>query len=172
MKMLLIRTVVTIAVSIIALIGYGTWYTVISHKSATVAELQSTISVKTETASRIASARATISEIAGDENIVQNYFVSENGVVAFISDLEAHGKTLGAAVNVLSVSTKTSHSRPMLLLSLSIKGTFNSVMRTIGIIEYAPYDLLLSDLSVGQDDENEWHADLKILVGSVKTNTP
>jgi hypothetical protein len=45
-------------------------------------------------------------------------------------------------------------------------------MRTIGIIEYAPYDLLLSDLSVGQDDENEWHADLKILVGSVKTNTP
>ena len=40
-------------------------------------------------------------------------------------------------------------------------------MSTIGAIEYAPYDLTISSLSVTQGTENGWHANLNILVGSV-----
>jgi len=171
MKILLTRAIITLAASAATLAGYGMWYAVISNKSAEVAGLQSQIEAKTETVSRIASARAALSGIANDENIVQSYFVSEAEVVAFINDLEVHGKEQGAATSVLSVSAETINARPALLLALSVVGAFDAVLRTVGIIEYAPYDLSISDISVGRGDKNVWHADLKILVGSVKTNT-
>jgi len=172
MKSLFARAVVTFAASAGILFGYWIWYGIVADKSSAVASLQDQITTKTETASRIASARVALSEIAGDEDIVRNYFISEDGVVAFINDLEAHGRAQGAEVSVLSVSTNTSSTSPSLLLSLSIKGPFSSVLRTVGTIEYAPYDLSIPELSVVQDVKNVWRADFKILVGSVKMNTP
>ncbi len=172
MKMLITRTIITFAVSVAAIVGYWMWYTVISNKSADVAGIQSQITAKTETISRIALARSALSGIEKDENIVRSYFVSEEMVVSFINDLEMRGKAQGTGVEVISVSTKIVGERPTLLLSLSINGTFDSVLRTVGVIEYAPYDISISDFSIGKDEKNVWHANVKILVGSVKTNTP
>ena len=153
------------------LVGYGFWYFAVSAKSAAVAGLQDQITAKTETATRIATARAAIAEIKDDEAIVQGYFVPETGVVAFISGLEAQGQKQGAVVSVLSVSTGATGAQPTLLFSLSVKGTFDAVMRTVGAIEYMPYDLSVSGFSLVQDDKNSWHSDLSIRVGSVKTAT-
>lgn len=153
----------------IAIIGFGFWYSVIETKSIEVANLESQIDTKTETSNRIASARASLAEIAGDEAIMQSYFVPETGVVAFITDLEALGRSQGATVSVLSVSKGGSSTQPMLIFSLTIKGTFDAVMRTVGAIEYSPYDLSTSMLFVGQDEKKNWRADLNLLVGSVST---
>ena len=166
------------------IIGYGFWYAAVENKSAAAARLEKQIVVKTETTSRVASARASLAEIAGDEASMQNYFVSETGVVAFINNLEAQGKKLGATVDVLSVAASggrasldsarhdsaESGTQPTLTFSLSVKGSFDSIMRTVGAIEYAPYDLTISALSVGQDGKDGWHADLSLLVGSVMVN--
>lgn len=154
-------------VCIAAIAGYGMWYAAISAKSASVAALQNQIDTKTETVNRIAAARATLANVASDESVVQNYFVPEAGVVSFIDALETSGKTLGATVSVLSVGTSGTPAKPLLELTLSAKGTFDAVMRTVGAIEYAPYDLSISSLAVVQDDKNIWHADLKVTVGSV-----
>lgn len=161
-------------VAIATLVGYGFWYATIADESAVVANLQNQIIAKTETMSRIVSARASLTEIADAEAAVQSYFVPETGVVAFIDGLEAQGKTQGTAVNVLSVSAGSAGTQPIFVLSLAIKGTFDAVMRTVGAIEYAPYDLSISELSLIQDDAKNWQADFKLLVGSVKigTSTP
>ncbi len=161
---------IAIAVCIIAFIGYGVWYAAIAAKSAAVANLESRITEKTETASRIASARAALTKIAGDEDVVQSYFVSKTGVVAFIDDLEARGEAQGTVMDVLSVSTGGVPARPTLILTLTIKGTFDAVMRTIGRIEYAPYDISIMALSLRQSVSDNWHADLKLRVGSVSAN--
>ncbi|MBU2103516.1 hypothetical protein KKD95_00690, partial [Patescibacteria group bacterium] len=50
------------------------------------------------------------------------------------------GKGLGATVSVASVSAETTTTRPHLKLSLKITGSFDSVLRTLGAIEYGPYD--------------------------------
>jgi hypothetical protein len=165
---------IALIVVIVVLVGYGFWYAALSAKSAAVANQESRIVAQTETVSRIASARAVLAEIAGDEASVENYFVSETGVVAFIDGLEAQGEAQGAVVEVGSVSAGTAGVRPTFILSLAIKGAFDAVMRTIGAIEYVPYDLSISGLSLTQDNEGRWHADLKITVGSVgsKTKTP
>jgi len=153
-----------------ALAGYGFWYAAVAQKSSAVADLQGQINAKTETVSRIASTRTALSEIANDEAVVQGYFVPETGVVAFINSLEGLGRAQGSDVSVLSVSTDAGATeRPMLAFSISVKGTFDAVMRTVGAIEYAPYDLSIAALSVGQDAKGSWHADLKLLVGSVPT---
>ncbi|HUY05545.1 MAG TPA: hypothetical protein VMV62_02420 [Candidatus Paceibacterota bacterium] len=167
---------IALAVAAAALAGYGVWYAAVSAKSAEVADIQGQIDAATENASRIAAARAALAEVAGDEAKVQAYFVSEAGIVAFINSLESLGLSQKAAVSVLSVSAAGTPARPTLQLSLSVKGAFDAVMRTVGAIEYAPYDLSISTLSVGQDAKNSWHADLSLTVGSTPpaaaTSTP
>jgi hypothetical protein len=169
MKSHILNLGIEIIVAVIVLIGYGFWYAEVAAKSAAVAELQNQIATKTETASRIASARVAIAEITSDEAIVQGYFVPESNVVAFINDLEAQGRMQDATTSVLSVSAGTSDASPTLLFSIVVKGSFDAVMCTVGTIEYMPYDLSILKLSLVQNDKNSWQSDLSIRVGSVKT---
>lgn len=171
MRSSLFHLFVSCAISITVLVGYSFWYAAVAKKSAVVADLESQIATKTETADRIASARALLAEVAGAESVVQGYFVPETGVVAFIGGLEARGKTQGATVNVLSVSTSPAGAQPELTFALTISGAFDAVMRTVGSIEYAPYDLSISGFSLMQDEKGNWQADLKLRVGSTKAAT-
>lgn len=163
------RAIVSLAICICAIIAYGIWYSFVETKNIIVAELQNQIDIKKETAGRVSFARQALSEIAGDEAIVQSYFVPETGVVSFIDNLETLGRLQKATVDVLSVSKENAKARPTIVLTVSIKGTFDAVMRTIGSIEHSPYDVSIPSLSVGKDEKNTWYADIKMLVGSIKT---
>ncbi len=165
------RLLLALALCVITVIGYGFWYTVIEAKSAAVAEIKNEIAAKNESAGRIASARASLAEIAGSEEIIQGYFVPETGVVSFINNLEARGRKQGAAVSVLSVSTSAAETPLTLSFTLTITGPFDAVMRTIGVIEYAPYDLSISTLAITHEGENGWRADLSMFVGSAPART-
>lgn len=172
-----LHAVLSISAAAIALIGYGFWYAAVEAKSALVADLENQIVAKTGTANRLASSRASLTEIADDEATIRSYFVPETGVVAFIDALQARGKVQGATVSVLSVSASDKATRPLLTFSLAVTGTFDAVMRTVGAIEYAPYDLTVAGLSVGQNGKSSWRADLNIVVGSAtaaesRANTP
>ena len=177
MKSPLAHLVVASTLCVLACIGYGVWYGVVSAESAAVATLQADIAAKTQTVNQIAATRASLASVAGDETVVQGYFVPEADIVAFINSLEDKGASQKASVSVLSVSEGGTPSQPALALALTVKGTFDAVMRTIGSIEYAPYALSISSLSIAQDAKNSWHADLKLIVGSlpaaaVATSTP
>ncbi len=166
MRTPLIHFGMAITVFIATLSIYGFWYAAITAKSAAAAILESQIETKTETASRIASARAALADISGNEATVRSYFVSEGEVVAFINDLEARGRAQKASVTVLSVSTATESAHSTLTIGLTVNGTFEAVLRTLGSIEYAPYYLRIGTLSLGLEAKNWWHADLSIIVGS------
>lgn len=171
MKSPLARLIFALVACGTTLVGYGVWYVTIAGKSTAVANLENQITRTIETSSRIASVRATLDKITGDEAIVQGYFVPETGVVAFINDLEARGHLVGSTVSVLSVTTGGTPVQPTLVLTLTANGTFDAVMRTIGTIEYAPYALSISELSLRQNSKNSWGADLKLSVGSLPSNT-
>lgn len=155
-----------LGVAVVTVSGYIAWFYFISQKSSDVASLQSQIVTETGNVNRIAAARAALSEIAGDEANVQSYFISESEVVTFINSLEALGLAQKATVNVLSVSTGGTSVQPTLLLALTVQGTFDAVMRTIGAIEYAPYDVAISKFGVQQDAKDSWNATLSLVVGS------
>ena len=149
-------------------VGQGFWYSVIAEKSSAVASLQSQIETKSEAAGRIASYRAEIAKIADDELLVRSYFVSENDVVTFIDGLQERGLSQGTAVKILSVSAGGTSTRPILAIAVTVTGSFDAVMRTVGSIEYASYDISISKLSIMKSDKKTWSANLELVVGSTK----
>jgi hypothetical protein len=170
MKSPLAHLVVALVVGVLAFVAYGVWYSAVSRSSQHVADLQTRIDEANTNVSRIASARAALAEIANDEASVQGYFVPESGVVAFITALEGIGPKEHSTVSVLSVSTAGTAAQPTLLLTLSVAGSFDAVMRTVGAIEYAPYDLSITKLSLTENDKNLWQANLSLTVGSAPTS--
>jgi hypothetical protein len=104
-----------------------------------VANIGSKISITTETTSRLDSIRTALAAIVVDETVVQGYIVPEDDAVSFIDDLEVRARAHGSSLTVVSVSSDKESSPPMLMLSLTLKGTFDTVMRTIGDIENAPH---------------------------------
>lgn len=167
MKSPLIHLVGALVLCALSFLGYGVWYAIIADKSAAVADLENQINIKTDTAGRIASARAALAEISGDEAAVRSYFVPETGVVAFIDSIESQGRAQNATVSVLSVSSGGTSAHPTFIFAITVKGSFNSVMNTVGAIEYLPYALSISSFSLGQDGKNSWHSALNLLVSSV-----
>lgn len=175
MKSPRIHFVLMLVLGMTTMMSYIIWYTEVSKKSASVVSLESQISAAADAMNRIASSKAMFAEIAGDEAKLKDHFVSESGVVAFINDLESLGIPNHATVNVLSVSKGGSVQRPTLILSVTIEGTFDAVLSTIGAIEYAPYTISISTLSVVKDAKNSWRATVSLSVGAVtetKTATP
>ncbi len=175
MKSPLIHLLLSILVALGVGVGYGFWYVTVADKSTEVASLETQITQATDNVKRIATARAALDEISNDESKIKSYFVPESSIVDFISDLQARGAANKATIEVTSVIQIKNTARPTLQFLLTIKGTFDAVMRTIGAIEYAPYDTSIASLSVVQTDQKIWQASMTLSVGSVaepSTSTP
>lgn len=168
MKSSLNHIITVCIIGAIVFLIHGFLYTVIAKKSTAVANLQNQIDIKREKINSIISSRVALAEIAKDEAIVKRYFVSENDIVAFINDLQTRGVSQGAVVKVLSVSAGTASIKSSLVFALTVTGTFDAVMRTIGMIEYAPYNITISKFSISKD-EKIWKADVELIVGSIST---
>ena len=173
MKRSLTALIFALALFAAALFAYGYGYFLVSGKSVEVAKLEQQIQTKTETASRVSSARAALAEISGDEAAVKAYFVSQTQIVPFIDALQATGSDLGTKVEVLSVSQKQNTERPALSVALSVSGSFDAVMRTAGAIEFSPFDLTVDTFGLSKDAAaNGWRANLTLTIGSTVTGTP
>lgn len=167
MKTPLLHILIACSVLVAVFIGQGFWYSIVAKKSSAVAALQGQINEKSEAAGRIASSRAELAKIANDEITVRSYFISENDIVAFIDGLQERGLSQRTIVKVLSVSAGGTNVRQTLSLAVTVTGAFDAVMRTIGSIEYSPYDLSISKLSVMKSDKKTWLANLELIVGSI-----
>ncbi|KND46855.1 MAG: hypothetical protein AB199_00265 [Parcubacteria bacterium C7867-004] len=134
------------------LIGaYAFWYNRVSTMSATASKLAVDIQTKSQESSRIQAAKAALSSLGEEEAGIRQYFVPASGIVPFLESLEQTGKGFAADVEVLSVAANPAKNagvdRDHLSLSLKITGPFDSVIRTLGAIEYGPYDSVLTSLT-------------------------
>ncbi len=181
MKLPYAHLAVALIMGVIVVSGYVSWYVAVSQKSRDVAALQDQITAVSGNMSRIAMARTALAEIASDEKEIGDYFVSDSNVVSFINDIESLGTQEGTKVSVTSVSKGGTRALPALLVMLSIDGSFDQVMRTIGAVEYSPYALSLAALNVvhiaaESGKVEHWHADVTLTVDSIPvapaTSTP
>ncbi|MDB5190432.1 MAG: hypothetical protein JWN49_758 [Parcubacteria group bacterium] len=169
------HALLTIVVLIIAFSAYGIWYTTVSRKSAQAASLSAEIETKHQDSERIKAAKDELQKISSDESRVNGYFVSTNDVVPFLETLQSTGKNLGSDVQVVSVSADPGKPHAHLNLSLSITGSFDSVVRTLGALEYSPYDASLQSLTLdtpqtGTGKAAQWTAAATFFIGT--TNSP
>lgn len=159
------------------LAAYGFWYTVVGKASAESAELAGQIRELSQESARVASAKEALVSLAADESAVNQYFVRQEDVVPFLEGVENTGKALGATVEVVSVAAETANGRNRIKLSLKISGSFDSVLRTLGALEYGPYDSSITNLAfdtVPTDSEGapvRWTAAASFVIGAQATTT-
>lgn len=143
----LIQLVVALAVFAAVLGVYGFWYSLVGKSSVEAAALSEEIRTKSQDSARVAAAKVALESLAEDEAAMRAYLVREKDIVPFLGTLEDTGTSLGAGVEVVSVSAESKGERSQLLLSLKITGSFDAVLRTLGAIEYGPYDSAIQSVT-------------------------
>lgn len=181
MKKVTVQLIAAAIVLIVVLIVYTLWYMAVSAESAQVASLQQQILQKSQTATRISSAKSELAQLDPEKQEVSQYFISTNNIVVFLEQLSSVGQNLGATVQVASVSaTQPSGGTPYgsIDLSLKITGSFQAVMRTLGAIEYGPYNIKTNSVTFdagGQTGgKTEWTATAMFTISTQNAtqNTP
>jgi hypothetical protein len=161
--------IIALLCTIVVTVGVVLWYRGIIYLSAELATVESQLLAQTGQDRAVPTSGTALERLKEDEAFVQQYFVSEATVPAFINNLEARGRAQGATVTIVSVAKNGADLDATLALALTIKGTFDQVMQTLGAIEYAPYALTISSVALVREIKGSWKADLKLSVGSPPT---
>ena len=159
---------------VLFLAGYGFWYAVVSKESADAGVLSAKIAEQNDAATKSAQAKTELTLLVTQGATIDQYFVQTNDLVPFLEQLQSLGKYLGSNVQVASVSAAAGSPYGQLNLSLSISGTFDSVVKTIGAIEYEPYNVSISSLTLNTSpnpDPNattspQWSASTVFTIGA------
>ena len=167
----LIELLLALALLVTALAVYSAWYVSVGKASAEAAALASEIHTKSLDSARVASAKAALESLVEDEETMRSYLVRESEVVSFLEELEDAGGSLGTSVEVVSVGAESVGGREALRLSLKVTGSFDGVLRTLGALEYGPYDTRMQnvtlDTTAGTDGTpGAWTATATLLIGT------
>lgn len=159
--------IVALVMLALSLAGYAAFRVFVTRESVAVATLSAQVGAKSDESTRVAAARAALSQLAGEEAAVHAYFVPQSGIVSFVDDLQSRGSALGTTVAITSISAASGSQRPTLIVSADVTGPFDAVMRTLGSIEEAPYDVTVTGVSVTLTTKGTWAAHIDLSVGSV-----
>ncbi len=159
--------IVSVLIALSAIGGYVFWYDLMQGLRTETAQLETDILAKEGERIRAASARTAEDDLLAQENFIASHLVKTDDIVLFLETIEGTGKAFGATVQVASVSGEGKASNGKISLSLSITGTFDAVMRTLGAIENGPYANMVSDLTLDTPDKGEtWSAVGVFVVGT------
>ncbi len=155
---------------VLAIGAYLFCYSLLGKSSAEAARLAGELRTKSQDSLKIAAAKTALGSLVADEARVREYLVPTNEIVPFLESLERTGRGFGATVEVVSVSADTAKERGNIKLSLRIAGPFDSVLRTLGAIEYGAYDSRLTglvlDTSPSDDAAPAWSAAATFDIGT------
>ncbi len=167
MKKPLFQIIFAAVLLVLVIAAYGIWFVMVDSENAKARSLSQEIETKSQDASRIAEAKAALAALAVNEESVSTHFVSANEVVPFLGGIEATGAALKSKVNVVSVGAAPAEAgQGHLNLSVQITGTFDSVLRTLGALEYAPYDIHITNLTLDTSGPGAWSAAASFSVGT------
>ena len=105
---------------------------------------------------RAARVRTRLEQLSHDEELIKSHLVAVDDVVAFLQHIEEVATVNNATLEVVSVSNTAPEGH--IDIAVKVDGTFASVMRTLGALEYDSYALSLTSVSLNQRDEDAWQA--------------
>lgn len=164
---------VIIVLSLLALLvgAYAGWYLIVERAAARALMLSQEIDQTAAVVAVAVESRDAFSTITADEAAINSYFTVIADIALFLEELEVTGRGLGSDVDVISVSDKpTGEGR--IALSLRIRGAYDAVVRTIGVIEYGPHDTRLENLTLdvaSEGESKEWVATASFSIGTATT---
>jgi hypothetical protein len=165
---------ISIAVLVAAVIGYALWYRVVAGAGDRDAQIAAAIQSGSDASARAAAASRTLDQLGPSAAALNARFVGTNDIVPFLEKLQEAGAGVGAEVKVGSVAENDS-PRPHLELAMTVTGSFDAVMRTLGLIENGPYDITTTNASLvaGSADSGAaaWIATANLSIGTKPGST-
>jgi hypothetical protein len=166
----LIHFLIALSFAFLMLAGYVFLFLSLSSARAGAAAARAEVARMEHEDATLADAEDALAKLAADETLLRSYFVSTSGVVAFLERIERSGDALQSVVEVVSV-TEPKEEGGRLMLSVRITGDFRAVMKTLGSLEYGPYDIQVDSLTldtVPSDDGEEWVAATTFTVATIE----
>jgi hypothetical protein len=166
-----------IVASIILLASVGAFaleYYVLSNGEVQLTDITKQIKDKKFEIEKADQARNALTSLDANEALVKSYVLRKDNIVPFIDLLQSTGKEVGASVQVLSVTDDKSTGHARVVISLTVNGSFDAVMRTMGILENGPYDTELTNLALDSAATSTrgtqlWSANTALSVGIDQT---
>lgn len=175
------RALIYLTVSVLLFVGalgaYAFWYVLVSEASSKVASLESALAQKGDESAQILSARRTLAALQAEDIVFERYFVEEEDIVPFLEVIENAGTDFGTFVEVVSVSKEGGSQGTRLAVSVSIEGSFDGVLKTLGVLEHGPYDITTTGLTLGHLPGGEsaparWNAAVSLSIGTTAAMAP
>ncbi len=151
-----------VLIAIMVSLAYAWWHQEVLRVASEAADLAVQAAERGNVQTR--SSRNEVASLAEGEAYVGAHLLPLGEIVPFLEGLEATGREFGALVAVASVSDAAGEGQ--ISIALSIEGSFDSVMRTVGTIEYGPYASAIDTLTLDTLDGTLWSATLTLLVAS------
>lgn len=165
----LIHLSVALVLAGILAAGYVFEQLAITNASARAAELAGEIAAKEASFSGAANARSVLAELEANESFVRTRFVRPGDIVGFLEELEQSGRALGSTVTVTSVAQA---NKETITVALSIEGSFDAVMRTLGALEYGTHAVRTNSVTLDRSLEGSWRAVGTFELGADTTTDP
>lgn len=162
-----------VALGVLAVVAglYALWYYEVQHEAKKSGELQAQIQTTIDGAVTAAETSDTLASLAADEAAIESYRIKLADIVTFLERIEGTGRSLNSSVEVVSVADKPGNDGRM-ALSVRVIGSFDAVLRTLGAIEYGPYDSKITNLTFDTPPNGgAWTAVVALSV-AVDTATP
>lgn len=135
MKSARLHLIVSAILALAAIAAYGAWYMFVQQGSQETATLSNELAGKEATHAHAQVSKGQEVVLADKQAFTATHLLATADAVSFLERLEGTGRTLGAKVSVASVDDAHKDSGS-LDISLSISGSFDAVMRTLGAIEH------------------------------------
>ncbi len=127
-------------------------FKIIENKNQHTSKVIITLAEKIEKKENIDTLQKKIREIDGTKQLIDSYFVDPSKIDSFIDYLEKIGAGVGTDVKVEGFDA-TSQAKNILSVRLSIKGSFNNVIRTIMLLENAPYQITITKTNLNIENK-------------------
>ena len=170
MRAPLVGLIVSLGVLALSLGAYVFWHNTVSSLSDHVDELVASAAEKNAALARLASGKDALVALASDEETLKSFSVAREGVVSFLESIESRSAKLGAHLEVGSVVVEEEGPHPLLLLTIKITGSFEAVLRALGLLEYGPHYLETRNAALEVNDPKDkksgWILPALIAVGT------
>ncbi len=119
----------------------------LKKKNESASALSQNIQSSSNQEENIATLKKNIQTTNEARNRVNSFIVNENSIETFVSWMEDQGNNIALDVTVKNVDLLPK-KKNTLAVSMETKGSFDQVMHFINMIQYAPYQILITSTSL------------------------
>jgi predicted O-linked N-acetylglucosamine transferase (SPINDLY family) len=159
----------SILITLASLATLFLFWKIIENKNEHTSNVISTLADKMAKKENAAELTAKMAEIADTESELDSHFVDSRQIDSFLAYLEGLGTTAGAQVAVKSFDPSATTDKT-LVINLTAVGSYTSVMRTLTLLENAPYRMHITKAYLNKGTQSVTTIDAKGV--SKTTETP